>query len=180
MAKYSLYKLSSNVGIYGGASKPTGKTFTIDKGIGRAGVIKHLQDQGILSPRRRYSAAISDNLITILSDKGTPLWKLTKEASESKASQLLSLIGEKKGVFWETETYIESTQDKPRTNFKRGQAKTPTAYDLYGQHILDAISKIRKDAFENYERINGPTRMSDISDARLGIESLIKRLREVV
>lgn len=101
MAKYNLYKLSSNAGVSGGASTSTNKTVTFNKEIGEAGIIKLLQDQGILSPKSTYSAKITDTLITILSKNGNPVWELTTGASESKATKLLSLIGEKKGIFWE-------------------------------------------------------------------------------
>ena len=63
--------------------------------------------------------------------------------------------------------------------FTRGIAKTATVGDLYGQNILDAISKIKQQAFKNYERLNGPTMMTGITDVQLGIDGLITDLTAV-
>ena len=62
--------------------------------------------------------------------------------------------------------------------FTRGKAKTPTICDLYGRNILDAISKTRRQAFENYERLNGPT-MYITDDAKVGIDGLITDLMAI-
>ena len=63
--------------------------------------------------------------------------------------------------------------------FTRGKAKTATIGDLYGRNILDVISKTRRQAFENYERLNGPTMLSMTDDAQLGIDGLITDLTAI-
>lgn len=63
--------------------------------------------------------------------------------------------------------------------FRKGKAKTPTLCDLYGQNILDAISKIKQQAFENYESTNGPSMMNKTTDAQLGIDNVVLDLMEI-
>ena len=63
--------------------------------------------------------------------------------------------------------------------FTRGTAKTATIGDLYGQNILDVISKTRRQAFENYERLNGPTMYITADDVQLGIDGLITDLTAI-
>lgn len=63
--------------------------------------------------------------------------------------------------------------------FTRGKVKTVTMCALYGQNILDAISKIRQQAFENYERLNGPTMITNTTDAQLGINDIVVDLTAV-
>lgn len=63
--------------------------------------------------------------------------------------------------------------------FARGKAKTETVCDLYGQNILDAISKIRQEAFGNYERLHGATMMTNTTDEQLGIFDIVEDLTAV-
>jgi hypothetical protein len=75
-------------------------------------------------------------------------------------------------------TKIKEGVKKMKT-FTRGKAKTASVSDLYGQYITDAISKIREQAFENYERLNGPAMMTKTTDAQLGIDGMVKDLMVV-
>lgn len=66
------------------------------------------------------------------------------------------------------------------TTFTRGKAKKPSVSDIHGGPILNAISIIRRNAFEIYERTHGPTLMTETTDSQLGIDGIIDDLNKVL
>ena len=63
--------------------------------------------------------------------------------------------------------------------FSRGKADNYNPEQYHSGIILEAIAKIRKDAFEAYGRTNGPTMQTNITDDDLGIADLVKGLQGI-
>jgi len=61
----------------------------------------------------------------------------------------------------------------------RFKAEKSNCIDLYGYYILEAITKIWKQAFENYEALNGPTMLINMTDEKLGIDDLVSDLMTI-
>ena len=63
--------------------------------------------------------------------------------------------------------------------FSRGTADNYNPEQYHSGIILEAIAKIRKDAFEAYERINGPSLQTNTTDDDLGIADLVAGLQGI-